>query len=145
MQPLFQWLKLDERARSYGAMRAFAVAAGARLLKVARAERLQGRTLYVRVVSSAWSQDLSTRRIQLLEKLRRTIGGECVSDLRFSVGPLEELPDFGAAPVASPAAVVQADKPPFALDTELERAVAEVGDPELRSALLSALTRRPQE
>jgi hypothetical protein len=97
------------------------------------------------VVSSAWSQDLSTCRVQLLEKLRRTMGGECVSDLRFSVGPLEELPDFsGGSPAASVPTVVHADEP-VALDAELEQAVAEVRDPELRDAFLGVLTHRPNE
>src|SRR6516164_1110924 len=89
--PLFSWLNLDETARSFRAMKAFWDAAGPRIRVHARAERLRGSILYVRVESAAWSQELSILKPALLEKIRKTNGGESVQDLRFNVGPLNEV------------------------------------------------------
>src|SRR5260370_15629893 len=86
----FRWLKLDERAASFRAMRAFAVAAGPRICDHARAERLRGSILYVRCESSAWSQHLHVLKAQVMARLSRTPGGEGVAELRFNVGPLAE-------------------------------------------------------
>src|SRR5579859_3662561 len=94
VDPVFRSLKLDETARSFRAQRAFAQAAGPRLRRVARAEKLRGKTLYVRVSSSAWSQELHAFIAPLLDKIRRTPGGEAVEDLRFTVGPFDDLPDW---------------------------------------------------
>ena len=141
---LFVWLKLDEPARAFRALRAFSRAAGPRIRERARAERLRGSTLYVRVSSSGWSQELHTLKSPLLAKLRRTPGGESVEDLRFTVGPLDELPDWDAVPepvapdpsLPKPSKIV--DEP---MGVELAQAVEEVRDPELREALIRLLAR----
>src|SRR4051812_32898084 len=80
-EPLFSWLKLDEVARSYRVLRAFARAAGPVIGAQARAERVRGAILFVRVSSSAWSQELGMLRGQLLEKLRCTPGGQGIEEL----------------------------------------------------------------
>jgi hypothetical protein len=137
LDPVFAWLKLDETARSYRAMEAFSRAAGTKLLARARAERLRGSILYVRVSSSSWSQQLHALKSQLLEKIRETPGGECVRDLRFNVGDIEELPTFTAtrkraSHSASPKPAKS--RPPIA--DELVRAMSDVQDPELRDRLV---------
>jgi Dna[CI] antecedent, DciA len=144
LDPLFRALKLDEAARSFRAARAFAVAAGPRIRAIARAERLRGTTLHVRVATSAWSHELHALKAQLVDKLRRTPGGQPIEDLRFSVGPLDELPDWeapraGAAAAAPPPA--PADTP---LDAELARALESVRDPELRADLAAVLIKAPR-
>lgn len=135
---LFRSLKLDEPARGYRACKAFQRAAGARILQSARAERMKGAILYVRVSSSAWAQNLSLMREQIVAKLQRTPGGEGVNDLRFHVGPIEELPDW-EAPVAAPGAPCVTGGPPT-LDEELRRAIAQVKDDELRAELTRLLS-----
>ncbi len=137
IDPLFQWLNLDETARSYRAMEAFSRAAGAKIMARARAERLRGAILYVRVASSSWSQQLHGLKAELLEKVRRTPGGECVLDLRFIVGDVEELPTFSQLRKRTPFPVNELPKgplPPIA-DT-LVRAMSDVKDPELKDSLV---------
>jgi hypothetical protein len=137
LDALFKSLKLDDTARSFRACRAFSRAVGPVIRARARGERLQGALLFVRTVSSVWSQHLSVERRQIVEKLQRTPGGEGVNDLRFIVGPLEELPDWDAKLDAiAPAPSAAPDAPP--LPTELEGAVASVADPELRELLAAA-------
>jgi len=127
-------LNLDDTARGFRAMRAFALAAGPGLRGRARAEKVRGSILFVRVTSSAWAHELHTLKAPLLDKLRRTVGGESIADLRFSVGPLDELPDF-TVPPAAPEAPRPAAPAPAPLLPELERAVGQVRDGELRDEI----------
>lgn len=130
----FRRLKLDEAARSFRAMRAFSVAVGAitTIGEHARGERLRGSILYVRCDSSAWTQHLHIMKSQLIERIRKTPGGEEVQELRFNVGPLDEVagwePTVGAAAAPEPAA--------HALPPEVARALGDVGDEELREHLV---------
>jgi hypothetical protein len=136
-------LKVDETARGFRALRAFQQVAGPRLHARARGERLRGATLYVRVTSSAWAQELHTLKAALLDKLHATRGGEHVEDIRFSVGPLDELPDW--TPYDREAAARAAEEAPRApLEPALDEAVSAVKDPELREALSLALSRAPR-
>ena len=130
----FRRLKLDEAARSFRAMRAFAVGVApvAHIAEHARAERLRGNILYVRCDSSAWTQHLHVMKAQLLERLRRTPGGEQVEELRFNVGPLDEVVGW-EAPVRGVTAA--SDAPARALPTEMARALDDVADAELREHL----------
>lgn len=132
MDGTFRWLKLDERARSFAAMHAFCRVAGARIGAHARAERLRGSILYVRCDSSAWTQHLHVMKESLLERLHKTPGGEAVAELRFNVGPLDEVagwdPPATAAAEADPA-------PPARLPEEVARALDTVDDAELREGL----------
>jgi hypothetical protein len=130
---VFRWLKLEEPARSYRAVRAFARAAGPRIGARARAERLRGATLYVRVSTSAWSHELHALKEALLHKLRAIPGGECVEELRFNVGPLDEVPDWGGAGADAPPAEPSPPRAPVA--DEVARAMGEVADAELREQL----------
>jgi hypothetical protein len=127
----FRWLKLDEDARSFRAMRAFALAAGARIGEHARAERLRGSILYVRCDSSAWSQHLHVLKAQLLLRLRKTPGGEAVQELRFNIGPLDEVAGWEGPARAE----AEASADPDPLPPEVAHALGEVGDPELRDGL----------
>ena len=132
MDGTFRWLKLDEKARSFRALLAFAQAAGPRIGEHARGERLRGSILYVRCDSSAWTQHLHVMKETLLERLRRTPGGEGVVELRFNVGPLDEV--VGWEPPEAPAAESEPDAP-AALPEEVARALGAVEDPELRDEL----------
>ena len=52
VESTLKYLRLDDTVRSMRAMRAFDAAVGARIRSRARAERLRGRTLVIRVSSS---------------------------------------------------------------------------------------------
>jgi hypothetical protein len=134
VDPLFHWLKLDEPARQFRALRAFSTVAGPHIGARARAERLRGATLYVRVSTSAWSHQLHALKATLLDKLRQTPGGEQIEDLRFNVGPLDEVPSWDAPPGAPAVSRPARQSPPPPAD-ELVRAMGEVADDELREEL----------
>lgn len=133
-----RFLKLDETVRSMRAMRAFGLVAGPRILARARAERLRGRTLHVRVASSAWSQELHLLRTAILERLKQTPGGEVVEDLRFQVGDVSELPEWVADPTA-PSPTLERSGPPVA--SALYEAIAQIPDGELRERFATLVGR----
>lgn len=128
----FRWLKIDDNMRSFRAMRAFAGVVAGRIGEHVRAERLRGSILYIRCDSSAWTQHLHVMKETLIARLHKTPGGEGVAELRFNVGPLDEVAGW-EAPVAA-TAEGEADEP-AALPEEVARALGSVEDPELRDEL----------
>jgi len=128
----FRWLKIDDNMRSFRAMRAFATVAGPRIGEHARAERMRGSILYIRCDSSAWTQHLHVMKETLLERLHKTPGGEGVAELRFNVGPLDEVAGWEAPPAPAAGAEPAAPTP---LPQELARAFGSIEDPELRAEL----------
>ncbi len=130
-------LHLDDAVRGLRALRAFSEVAGPRVRARARAERLRGQTLYVRVATAAWSHELHILKDAILERLHATPGGEEVHALRFQVGPLEEVPAWDEAP--PPAAVLHGPAPapaaPAPLAAPVVDALAAIVDDELRTRL----------
>jgi len=128
----FRWLKLDDKAQSFLAMRAFALAAGARIGEHARGERLRGSILYVRCDSAAWAQNLHLMKAQLLERLHKVVGGAGVNELRFNIGPLEDVAAWERpVPTVEVAPLPEPPPPP-----DVAQALADVDDEELREQLL---------
>jgi predicted nucleic acid-binding Zn ribbon protein len=66
-------------------VRAWPRAVGERIAAHAIAERLVGSTLYLRVDTSAWMQELTLLKPMLLAELRRELGEPVVEELRFSL------------------------------------------------------------
>lgn len=128
--PTFRWLKLEEPARSFRAMQAFARVAPHPLAERMRAERLKGVTLFIRCESSAVTHSLHLMKAQLLEKLQRTPGGESVREFRCNVGPLDEVPGW-----ESPPPILATEESVHELPTEVAHALGEVADEELRRSL----------
>jgi hypothetical protein len=71
-------------------------------------------------------------KTQMLERIQRTPGGEEVHELRFNVGPLDEVADWEppSRQVAAPAPSAH-ELPP-----EVARALGDVTDEELREHLV---------
>jgi hypothetical protein len=138
---LFRRLGLVEQARSWRAMALWPRAAGPRIASHARAERLRNKTLVVRVSSSAWANELSFLKAELLAKLRALPGGEAIKDLRFSVGPLLDAPSWDEPPPVQKRRPTRPTRPegPDGKDridgVALAQAMEEVADPVLREAL----------
>src|SRR5205085_1830534 len=93
----------------------------------------------VRVQSAPWANELSYLRAQLLARLQATPGGEGVTELRFTIGPLDELPVFDEAEPRLPPA--PPPNPPHVDDGQVAAALLQVKDPELRVALAELFAR----
>jgi hypothetical protein len=91
------------------------------------------RTLYVAAASSSWAFELTQLEQTIRTRLAEALGDAAPPQLRFAVGP---LPARGAESVEKArrnALVIDPD-----LRAEGERIAAEIGDPELRSAVARA-------
>ena len=71
----------------------------------------------------------------LMMRLRKAGAGPSLKGIRFRVGPLPDLPRMRSRHVREPAAI-----PIVALPEELGRALATVGDDDVRRAVASAAT-----
>ena len=131
---LFARVGLSDDARAYRAMHAWHRMAGARLGKHTRPERVRGRSLFVRVASAPWANELSYIRASLLERLQASRGAEWIDDLRFTIGPLAGLPDFTDPASAASSEPAVPPRPPID-DGAVAGELLKVHDPELRGAL----------
>ena len=71
---------------------AWPAAVGAVLSRRARPESVRGKTLIVRVDSSAYAHELTLLKGEILERLCESLGGPLLDDLRTRIGPLTEQP-----------------------------------------------------
>ena len=130
----FSRVGLADKAREYAALYAWHRLAGDRFGKRTRAERVLGGALLVRVASAPWANELGYLRSHLLEELRAVEGGEHIKELRFTIGPLDELPVWDE-PVVSMAQRIEMPPAPTLDHGKIAEALLRITDPELREAL----------
>lgn len=130
MMPALRRLKLLDGVEAYQAVRAFWLACGDRLRERVRGERFSHGTLYVRVESSAWANEISFMKASLLQRIREQPGGQAVRELRFTVGPLTGMPDWSEPPKPAPPPVQ-----PTPMDPRVAAELRQLADEDLRDAL----------
>lgn len=92
-------------------------------------------TLHVAATSATWANELTLLQDEILAALRRQLGEQAPSSLRFAVGPVPE-PERSPEDVDSGIAV-PAEVPPE-VQLEADAAAAEIADPELRELVSRA-------
>lgn len=131
LDQLLQRRGLSVKVKGLQALQAFSKACGPWLAQYARGERYSRGTLYIRVSHPTFTHELSCMKGQLLSQLQKIPGGEFVKELRFFIGPVEELPAWTQEELISPA------------DLEVEphpavfSAIATMHDVELQEAFAS--------
>jgi hypothetical protein len=140
LQSLLQDLGLAEKLRRYRAWQVWDEVVGPQIAAHARPLRLREGVLEVRVEQAVWMQQLQLMKPQLLARLNECLGGPEIRDIYWRRGRLAPGP---------PAAETTVKRPPLKdipLSTEetaaVERVVAEIGDPELRTCLHRLLSRQ---
>jgi predicted nucleic acid-binding Zn ribbon protein len=78
----------EDRAIEQRVSLAWPDAVGAALSRRTRPESVRGKTLIVRVDSSAYVHELTLLKGEILERLRGALGGPLIDDMRTRVGPL---------------------------------------------------------
>ena len=141
LDKIFDRAGLGREAREYRLLAAWAQIAGPRILANARAERLLGTALVIRVKSSGWSHQLSLMQAELLARLHAVPGGMSVRELRFSVGPLEDVPSWEVEPRLLVPLFPPHARPAPADDGQVASALLEVRDPHLRVGLADLYAR----
>jgi hypothetical protein len=130
-------------ARDWRVLHAWHRMAGPRLTRHTRAERVRGTTLLVRVASASWANELTYLRADLLARLRAQPEAAWIDELRFTIGPLDELPAWDdPAPTAAAAAPAQPTEALPPVDGgKVVAELLQVKDPELRAALAELFAR----
>lgn len=107
-----------------------------RIVAKARPVKLERGVLFVHVASSAWAQELHHMAADLMGRLRAAQPTVTLRLIRFRVGELPELPRprKERKPSRTPAV------PMAALPDDLGRALATVGDDDVRRAVAKAAT-----
>ena len=82
LEGVFGRARLAREAQEWGALYAWHRLAGERLARHTRGEKVLGRTLLVRVATSAWANELTFLRADLLAGLRKDPGAAFVNELR---------------------------------------------------------------
>lgn len=133
---------LSSRLNEYGVWPIWNEVVGPTVARNAQPEKIRNGTLFVKVTSAVWMQQLQYMKDIILEKLNQRLGTEAVKKIFFVVGRFEtgiETQDE-PPPVANKAAAKEAKPDDEFLDS--------VRDPEIRKAfqrLLNGYSRRAKK
>ena len=131
-------LELSSRLDEYGVWPIWNDVVGKTIAVNAQPEKIRNGTLFVKVTSAVWMQQLQFMKQMIAEKLNQRLKKEIVKNIFFVVGRI----DSPSAPEAAPAV------PSAAMDQEPkvdQQFLETVSDPELRQAfkrLLKSYSRR---
>lgn len=115
---------------------------GPQLSRATEARRVQAGTLVVVTRNSAWNQELSFQKQNIVRRYRERLGQEYVKDVRFTVGPVRGKAE-SAAGQPPPEEEVRRVRLPVDEVARI-RAASEGADAELGQAIRRALTREAQ-
>lgn len=122
-------LELSGKLTEYGVWPVWNEIVGATIARNAQPEKIRHGTLFVKVSSSTWMQQLQYMKEMISEKLNQSLGREVVKNIFFYVGKLEtEVPRSKAK-----------DPPPRSLSLSEpnldEEQLRSIKDPEIRRAI----------
>ncbi len=83
IERLFTDLGLRERYKRSEIIGAWQDIVGEQIARVATAERIVGKRLFVHVTDSAWRHELHLRRNEIIHKINRYIGTKAIEDIKF--------------------------------------------------------------
>jgi predicted nucleic acid-binding Zn ribbon protein len=83
MQKLFSELGLSDRLKRAEALEAWSEVVGEQIARISTAERIVGKKLFVHVENSAWRNELSLKKPEILRKLNAHLGGRYIDDIKF--------------------------------------------------------------
>lgn len=136
-------LDLSQRLSQYGVFSIWNETVGPTIRRNAQPERIRHGTLFVRVASAAWMQELQYMKEMVRAKLNESLGKEAVKNIFFFVGRVEAPQEREEAPASpTPPEIRQGLGPstPIASSTGAagtEEYLKTVNDPEIRAALRS--------
>lgn len=113
-------------------------AVGPQISVQTRPDRLKRDTLFVKVSSSAWMQQLHVLKPEIIEKINGLLGKESVKNIHFSIGETSPAALRDSYTVSlSPDSYPLRDKD----KKMIEKSIASVADPELKEILRRVMTK----
>ena len=76
-------LGITRKLREYDVITLWRTIVGDQIARVAVAERVENRVLFVAVSSAPWRAELSMRRQEILEKINTAVGRQVIREIRF--------------------------------------------------------------
>jgi len=117
------------RLREYGVWPIWNEIVGPTIARNAQPEKVRNGTLFVKVTSPVWMQQLQYVKEMIAEKLNGSLGSDVVKNIFFFVGKLESVPASATEDPASTEA-------PSRVKTQLQdEQLQPIKDPETRRAL----------
>jgi hypothetical protein len=129
---------LAPRLDEYGVWPIWREVVGKMIARNAQPEKIRNGTLFVKVSSPVWMQELQFMKEMIAGKLNQRLNGEIVKNIFFMVGRIDEEPD----PANSPESCEAAENLDHPVNQEFLQSIA---DPEIRAAfkkLLKSYARR---
>jgi predicted nucleic acid-binding Zn ribbon protein len=83
IQSLFKQLGHEDKIKQYQVIQEWKKIVGEEISQVARPERIQDKSLIVRVASMSWRTELQMQKRQILQKIRDKVGDNVIVDIRF--------------------------------------------------------------
>jgi len=129
--------RLDPSGRlgEYGVWPIWNEAVGDTIARNAQPEKIRQGTLFVKVSSPVWMQQLQYLKDTITDKINQTLGKEVVKNIFFVIGKVEAKT---AAPADEAPKPPLPSAPPSKLDEE--EMLASIKDPEIRRALKKLFT-----
>ncbi len=131
----FSGLGIKARLTEYKICKVWRKAVGAEIARKAQPSNLIGKTLYVKVVSSTWMQELKFLSPQIIEKINTLTGEESVDAINFKIGSFKgekkriERPAWCSVEL------------PEEVKEEIKKDISFVKDADIRSTLLSIISK----
>lgn len=84
LEPALKKLEISQKTRASMVLFLWPRIAGEKISRNARAERVRGKTLFVKTRTSSWATELTFLKVEIMRKIREAVGGELIEDIRFS-------------------------------------------------------------
>lgn len=135
-------LELSSRLVEYGVWPIWNDTVGAAIARNAQPEKIRNGTLFIKVASPVWMQQLQYMKGMITEKLNERLGRDVVKNIFFVVGTVENPPAPVEPARAAPPALPPREAEPEEIDLD------SIKDPDLRQAfrkLLAASQRKAEK
>lgn len=76
-------LGIAKKMKQVSVITAWSEIVGEQVAKVTEAERMENGILFVKTKSAAWRNELTMRRMEILEKVNTAAGAKVVKEIRF--------------------------------------------------------------
>jgi hypothetical protein len=134
LDAVFAGKPAEQRLRESKIWQVWEEVVGAQIAAKSHPAAFRDGTLTVRVSGSAWLQQLSLMKQEMIRHLNEAIGAPLVNDIFFKQGSLPTQAAKSVAPLPPKRKLTEAEK------AQLAELATPVADPELRAALVSLIS-----
>lgn len=83
LETLVRQLGITNKMRQATILSSWAEIVGEQIARVTEAERIENGILFVKTLNAPWRNELTMRRLEIMEKLNTAAGSKVVKEIRF--------------------------------------------------------------